>query len=417
MTHFKFSFLLLSLTILMVSCSQESLLIPEIDISQKNKSTKISLSEALMNAELAFDMIGPKTRSVRIPETVEYVGINSMTRSNESDDVKYYIVNYANNQGFAVLSADEEKGKVFAISDEGSISLTDTASNPGLNMFFSDLNKWIDIPVIPDTTINVDPIIPDTTGTDPLPYVSKVLPKIPKNARKWYLPRNMSTNQNNKALLPMRSGITACAQIFAAFQHPQYWKLDGKQPTFLNWDAINSFDYPEGVEVYNLPANDPGIRTLYNLMEETDPGYEFWSLGDGPDSRLFKSQGYEVIDLYCADCRQYIGISIDQSKKILDEGYIHIFRGDCELTHSCYWAIDGYIQYKQNSYNPAAKYNTDTLYHCVWGLGGKGDGYYAFINNNDYKLSPSCSLDDSNDHNSYNFQIYSAWSHAFRYIP
>lgn len=165
-----------------MSCSQENLLIPDTETTAQETpaSTKITLPEALKNAESAFGMLDLNTRAIRIPESVEYIGANYQTRSSSSnEDVKYYIVNYADNQGFAVLSADAEKGKVFALSDEGSISLSDTIDNPGLGVFFNKLNKWIDIPL--DTTLTVTP--KDTTPALPYPFISKVSPRMPKNVQ------------------------------------------------------------------------------------------------------------------------------------------------------------------------------------------------------------------------------------------
>lgn len=401
--------LFIALMAIAMSCSQENLLIPDTETTAQETpaSTKITLPEALKNAESAFGMLDLNTRAMRIPESVEYIGANYQTRSSSSnEDVKYYIVNYADNQGFAVLSADAEKGKVFALSDEGSISLSDTIDNPGLGVFFNKLNKWIDIPL--DTTLTVTP--KDTTPALPYPFISKVSPRMPKNVQKWDGTRILGTNIGD-TILPRRNGITACAQVFASFSYPYNWRINGIPTYYIDWEAINNYLYPKGFSVYVPPTNDPGILNLFNIISET---VRYWDTNRGEDSGMFQSQGYDVEDWYCPDCRVYNGVPMSYCKDDLDKGFINVPRTFDTFNGLFYWVIDGYLQYNYKVYNPAAKYGTDLLFHCVWGLGGKGNGYYAFIEEND-SMSPSVFLDDTNDHSVYDNQIDNIIYFGFRH--
>lgn len=401
--------LFIALMAIAMSCSQENLLIPDTETTAQETpaSTKITLPEALKNAESAFGMLDLNTRAIRIPESVEYIGANYQTRSSSSnEDVKYYIVNYADNQGFAVLSADAEKGKVFALSDEGSISLSDTIDNPGLGVFFNKLNKWIDIPL--DTTLTVTP--KDTIPALPYPFISKVSPRMPKNVQKWDA-RKIFGTEIGDTILPCYNGICGSAQIFATFKHPEIWKVYGVPTYFINWEAINNYVYPKGFSVYSPSTDDPGILNLFNIITQAGGS---WSLGDGPDSEMFKEQGYETRDNYCPDCRVYNGIEISVGPSDLADGFILLSRAQSN-GRVLFLVVDGYLQYDYKVYNPAAKYGSDILFHCVWGTGGKGNGYFALaIDGNNSSISPSIFLDEDNVHKEYDPNAWLVTYHAFR---
>ena len=96
---------LFTITMLATGCSSE---IPEIQdpiMSQPQEST-ISIRKALSNADKLFALIEGNTRATRVVKSIEPVGEKIQTRANEAQASKYYIVNYANDGGFAVISAD-----------------------------------------------------------------------------------------------------------------------------------------------------------------------------------------------------------------------------------------------------------------------------------------------------------------------
>ena len=62
---------------------------------------------------------------------------SSATKSGKTDDAEVtkniYVVNYADDGGFAILAADTLMETILAYSDQGNI--TDTMDNPGVRMF------------------------------------------------------------------------------------------------------------------------------------------------------------------------------------------------------------------------------------------------------------------------------------------
>ena len=154
----KLLFSLITVPILLSACSQEDISL-SIEESTKSQvlSTRVSIAEALQHADRLLAQIeGPSTRS-RSVKTIEFIGGNG-TRT-EGEEPLYYVVNYDNDGGFAVLGADTRLDHVYAISEEGHLDMNDTTFNHGLNIFFRSLASAPPIPVIPpetpDTTIHI----------------------------------------------------------------------------------------------------------------------------------------------------------------------------------------------------------------------------------------------------------------------
>lgn len=115
----------------MIACSAED----DLTVSQKSESPKpankfrISLEDASNRAESIINLIEKErhTRSngKRTIRSVDYY-INPSTRGGESIDTLLYLINYGDEQGFALVSADERLDPVYAISDEGHLNFSDT---------------------------------------------------------------------------------------------------------------------------------------------------------------------------------------------------------------------------------------------------------------------------------------------------
>ena len=88
------------------SCSAEDPMPPLTDATEIEDPNFVPLDEAIENADrILASAFGSKTRSSRNVKSVEFFGQN--TRSSENaGSYGYYIVNYENDGGFALLSAD-----------------------------------------------------------------------------------------------------------------------------------------------------------------------------------------------------------------------------------------------------------------------------------------------------------------------
>lgn len=125
------------ITALLVSCSNMELEQSQLAgaTSETHGSTHVSLEEALKNADDLFSrMEGKNTRTATKRRTVcsvQSLGEGGRTRA-AGEDPLYYVVNYADDAGFAILGADTRLDEVYAFSDTGSLNLNDTTFNEGL---------------------------------------------------------------------------------------------------------------------------------------------------------------------------------------------------------------------------------------------------------------------------------------------
>lgn len=129
----KKSKLWLAASLLLCSCAMDEPTVTEQPEGSERDPNFIELSEALQNAEQEFKAVyGSSTRGKRSVSDTELFLPKSYTRSDTEEGLYgFYIVNY--DDGFAMLSADRRRPAVYALSDEGSLHLSDTIENKGLS--------------------------------------------------------------------------------------------------------------------------------------------------------------------------------------------------------------------------------------------------------------------------------------------
>lgn len=124
-----------------VSFTDEELLV----LTNYLNPPSISESEAVANALEAVALLDGETRTAQrsVKRISVLRGDGLHTRSNGMLlDTMAYVVNFADDAGFAVISHSARIPTVLAISDEGNLSLADTADHPGLKVFFGRLPRY-----------------------------------------------------------------------------------------------------------------------------------------------------------------------------------------------------------------------------------------------------------------------------------
>ena len=126
----KIFYFIATAAMMLASCSQESFDSPVQNENTSNSPYYRSLEEGLKDANTLFSCMEENTRSE--PRKIKSVEtLNQSTRSS-SPESEFYIVNYENDEGFVLLSADKRLEPVFAISEQGSMNLSDTIFNKAL---------------------------------------------------------------------------------------------------------------------------------------------------------------------------------------------------------------------------------------------------------------------------------------------
>lgn len=276
----RFYFLLL-VAIALVACEKENeLVVKSTDLQEIVAQNKVSLKQALLYAENSINGINPTTRGAerKVKSTEIYVA-KPATRSAEDIEVSFYLINYEDNQGFAMVSTDSRATPVYAYSDEGRLTAEDFETNPFLEIFIEGSIENYEYEVANSI---YDPIEwPDSTNRDILR-----LPIVEYNGGLYYEDLRME-EVIKPALLttywdqyppyggfcPNRvggCGPVAAAQIMAYHKYPAQFEI-----SLYNWNlmtatsTLNSWD--AGVDYVAQLILDIGIDAKADYRIENNP--------------------------------------------------------------------------------------------------------------------------------------------------
>jgi len=145
MKRFFNATLVLTIGIILCSCNQHEI-ISENQEPEKAIDTKIPIDKARANLlKLLADLNSGETRSGKTFNKIiesEFslpVGASSTRSGDEESEV--HVFNFADNQGFAIMSGDERVPELIALADSGAIAEDDTVTNPGLADFLNGMDN------------------------------------------------------------------------------------------------------------------------------------------------------------------------------------------------------------------------------------------------------------------------------------
>lgn len=358
MKHFILLSVIFASAIFLCGCSEDGLSSPS-DL-QKTDAAVRSLSEGLDDANIAFGkMFETSTRSAtRRVGTVECIGRG--TRSSETP--AYYIVNYANDEGFVILSTDRRKESVFAISDKGSLHLSDTIVNKGLAWYIKDIESLNDNTVNPNNKISLD-TVPAVLPTDKFTIVALPLLgdlTIPPGLFDFH----QRAPYNKYCFTPTgKQSVVGCAPLAAGTLMAYYkWPLSYKGLAF-NWTAMitdrNSDLWPR---LFSIIGNSDNMNTSYSEN----------SAGSSPGLYVstFRNMGYKNMSLSA--------FNLKDASEELGQGKPLFTRGSATSSGHA-WIVDG-CQYKESGVAVENPKPRTYYFHCVWGWKGQNNGYFLFAN-------------------------------------
>lgn len=411
MKIFKFSIVLI-VGLFLVGCSED--LPIQNDNQPKEKvgsDTYIPLEEALQYADELFSTLSGNTRaSSRTVASVECIK-SPNTRSSQGGDTIYYIVNYQNEKGFAVLSANKNLGYVYAIGEEGHLSLEDTVENKGVAKFFRKLNEYSYTPTPNpiDSTYIRFPY--DSINPANFPAEEMMSPLLPKNLQRWPGTSGGEMSKRHKSV------ETAIGMIMAYFEKPNIWE------SFKNPSVSTNLDYSL-IKSYNLwgksvKETDAGFKEIdkflslvkdsffdVDLFYDYDNNCEYEFIFFHPClKQLGDHFGYDIFQYYSEpgninhEHQEPMTAGSELWRRSLKEGYLILSGNITDNYTSCaelyLWVVDGYITFEKNRNTFLNKYDSDTLFHCVWAKGGACNGYYTFQSDGEDFIDTPISLDTS----------------------
>lgn len=326
----------------------------------------ISISNERMNSDLLMS-----TRSLKKVANVEYIRHGELTRGDQASG--FYIINYDNDGGFALISADaRDVEKVYAISDKGSLNASDTIDNQGLNWYINSVAPAIQLVGINPPVIDRDTIIVDKEGNKHYcrPLLNDVVAGMAQG-----VPYNSLCPYNGVEHAFIGCVPLSAAQVMAYYKWPK-----SAQGNTYNWDEMledaNHKSWPILFEILGRKEN---IDVQYGYPHDPDNNSSLAYM----DSlqHTFKNYGYSDISSS--------SFKVDDAKQILKNKMPIIIDGKktewdgfwYRWPHHAYVVDGGYThQYFADDRDLTVKYSE--YFHCIWGGSGgaKGNGYFLYDN-------------------------------------
>lgn len=393
---------LLSL-IFVAACSSEEPWVPDSqNRNEASSSYRVSLNQALERADQAFlwlDKENCQTRGkqrIRIPSKVTCLksDISLKTRSvdEELPDTMIYIINYGDEDGFAIMSADSRTRPLYAISDEGHFDLADTINNKGLSIFLAHMGSDYMSSISGTTILPADSMIYDPSNDSIIAPINPgdgygdmgeyhyvgIRPMLDETVQTWggddpfnvYCPEVSDTTGNTKIA---SAGCVAVAvgQMMSYYEWPKHYK----DQTY-DWDNMKSDR-----------GSDTLARFLFELGKpenlDTDYRYEGGFSYHRNANRTFINLGYLVPKDWTDFSHQSVSSHLHRGGEPL---LINAYAPVNGKTGGHAWIIDGFLQYAyEKPFSTEPLHWSNPIYHCVWGWQGASNGYYFF--NEDQKIA------------------------------
>ena len=350
--------------------------------------------EAIDNGSTTMTRVASPER--RVASHYEYVA-NKMTRS-ASDDVeaRFHVINFEDNKGFALVSADSRTTPVYAYSETGNIDIDNAIENSGFGDFMEAAEEYYIMETslgdsIGGQLLPKDPTLPITpVPTNPI----QMLPIVELDGVNYYLGgSDVSCTNPGGVLLGVEwhqvwpynyycglnpdqgryegernsagCGPIAAAQIMSYFKYP----LSFGGYTF-DWNGIVSSPY--FLEVYPQISNSAkSAARLINLIGiEANAVYgRSTDVSIGDMYGMFRTFGYS--------CSTPSGHNPSNIKESLDNNSLVCFGGINNTRDGHLWVIDSYKQTQiiniyYHMQEPYDVYRTtvtygNIYYHCNWG--------------------------------------------------
>lgn len=395
--------------LLLLSCAKELEVTANRPIVSQDAKVRLLSLDSIQTLATELPAVfsdDPLTRSSQTGMIEDLLPLNDflnvgVTKSEDSDGEpteNIYVVNYADDGGFAVLSADTRMETILAYSDQGNIS--DTMNNPGVKMFLEMIPAYAASRMIEDSSILPQDKYPPQTALFLRKEYDGDGPFVPVRWGQYY-PFNEDLPFNDKesgrcpdspnGYLPAGCVATAILQIMAANSHPfQFQSGNGWYTCY--WDTWQTYMYGR-----NFVKDSYDYRAISALVREIGMAVEMNYSCSGSSSTIKKANdalrnkfGYATDGVY--------SYHIDRVMADLNNKRSIYVRGNATKNWIGYsdghaWVIDGY----KNVYNVYALYDNfyDENYnlirqeyvgelkrketrwlHCNYGWDGAGNGYY-----------------------------------------
>ncbi len=300
-----------------------------------------------------------------------------------SIDTLLYFVNFADNQGFAIVAADKRTSPILALIDKGNYSPHDLKREKNTG-FLNFLNQVLTI----ENENAKHPYTPEVK-TRSFQYlgwkISEFFPSLLKVNWGQYDPYYIfCPSYNDASHAPTGCTVTAVAQICSYYKVPKELSWDS-YGTWVHWtydwDRIISdckansgqiiFDEQHNRKYVLTAGEVASLMNYLGIAFKAKYGYETGVPPETPIKWLRKSgwvnatklEDYKEQRVFSAIKNKFIVYARGNDKKTKTWIFFNKYEGG----HA--WVIDGYIRGEKDN-------RTYNLLHCNWGWNGRCNGFF-----------------------------------------
>lgn len=384
----KLQSVMITLAILLASCSQTD--VPEIvkeQPEQNGVSNIRSVNEAIdmaLTASEAFYPSGSRGGKKKVSNPLQVKA--KYSSASRSGGPLYYVVNFDDDMGFAIIPAAADNEMVLAVTESGNVDPNIPSRNEGFNSYLCAVEDYL----------NSD--IPDSLKVSPFSANAAVKELLKVGPRVKMLP-----HQNHPEGLNVAYGIAGCGPVgllmaMSYLKQPELMRIT-YQPVlqdynlYINWDSIAMHDASKHSGELNIgcKVEEGTHKKISDICAEighvTDTKYS--ASGATTYSKelfpyiktILPSNSFIIIEhLFVGDIDNALWDGI-----ILIEGSHRIFNSasnEYDYISGHYWIADGVQRYVYN-YGPDPFGNphygliSTEYFHFNWGWGGSCNGYFS----------------------------------------
>ena len=382
-------FVCVALCIGVFGCAKDVELAPASDDVKLSKSYLIS-SDSIRRIATKLPALfgGPTTRASLTSKVATITPLNRLAKNTKSGNndlaqIDYiYVVDYEDQGGFALISADSRMDQVLAYSDKCSFDAT--SGIPGIEGLISNIPDYAQLQLAEWDSL----IDPNPPGYEYYVDRSEVIntesvSKGPFITTAWgqWAPFNKYLNP----IGPLYGGTISMLQIMAYYNWPSYIIDPNNTRVTLNWTEDRRYIFGPILEMYP--------ESVYRIAKAAQNIHDIiGDLGGAHEIQLGAlTMGY-LVDRYNAYNLESLKADLSQNRPVILDGYSKttILGGE---TDGNTWIVDGYkdifitYQYYRVWYNGLGEElrrenlgtstSSQQLLHCNWGWDGRGDGYFT----------------------------------------
>lgn len=365
----KKGIILFCMSIVVASCSNENLF-NEVYHVKKRSVHRITAEQAQQNALEFVNKIHTTRRSseiITVSSIMPIVNNLTITRS-EGDsiciDTLLYAINFEDNRGFILASADDRREPVIAYVEQGRFDeddytcLTDSISNDSTNNsgYNAFMRNVLDI-YLHDAGIYHKNIDIDIDWTGPTTHSYEYEHMFPLLKTKWSQEDYKQYCNGNAT----GCAATAISQICSFLENPTFvsWSSGSNNGScMIDWNRINAECEANDGQVISSDLKDQVAHLMryWGLMFNTNYGWPNSYASVSYAVSALQNLGYNATSLESFNVENVV-----DSLKL--DGHIVFMSGKNSDLEGHGWVVDGYILKKLG--------NMKSYYlHCNWGNGG-----------------------------------------------